>query len=140
MQDTHVYEVLPGEIVFRRSGSNAQALVRCKVVVTRANMYKLDTGHFDVFVSLPSPGFERLTFTEWFADWTPEDNVKEDKQAGRRIEVAVERTSLHRMFQIGLPLRQNAVLTDTGCRAYGMPLVAVLVDGRWVEPLPPGTR
>ena len=138
MFDTHVYEVLPGEVMFRRSGNGSRTFMRCKIVRTRATAYPAADGPTRVEVSLLVSGSQPLLFNEWFADWDiSRDNIGMDKQAGRPVDVAVEAEMLDRLIHTGQPITQLEYPLERGrFRPFGMPLVALRVGERWVEPEP----
>ena len=141
MFDTHVYEVLPGELFFRRSGNDSRTFMKCKVVRTRGNAFPHEDGWI-VGVSMLVTGSDDLLFREWFSDWdTARDNIGSNMQGGRPLEVAIEATILDRIIATGTHVSQHLIhLEDERYRPFGSPLVAIRIGERWIEPDPPRRR
>gem|GEM_PF-6014354 len=86
MLETHVYEVLPGELLLRRSGHRSP-LQQCKVIRTRAIAYPPTDEGVKVMITLVVTGYESCVFAKWFADWSDKDNMRaRDLQSGRVID------------------------------------------------------
>lgn len=143
MLETHVYEVV-GEALFRRSGNNSREILQCKIVRTRARL----TPDGMVMISVLVTGYESLQFPQWFNDWTAEDNMPgNDFQGGRPVDVAVPVEAYEHMLSTGYPVGggiSNALIRRSAGEAsptrernkpFNPNIAAVLIDGRWVEPL-----
>jgi hypothetical protein len=144
MQDTHVYEVV-GRVLFRRSGNGVRTIVDCTVVRTRAIVSFNESGA-DVLIPVIISGYERFRFTTWLDGWKAEDNLDGshgDLQSGRPVDVAVPTTDFNNMVASGRPegpisMVERRMLQNTRPNPqdvpFNSPVVAVRIDGRWVEP------
>ncbi len=139
MLDTHVYEVLPGEVLFRRSGNGTRGFMRCTVVRTRARAMKF-ADIYRVDVSLLVTGSQTLEFDDWFDDWTVQDDMgrSRDMQSGRPIDVAIPTDMFDKLVRTGDYSSQHMIQIEASDRyaPFGAPLVAVRIGDRWVEPRP----
>ncbi len=147
MLETHVYEVLPGELLLRRSGHRSP-LQQCKVIRTRAIAYPPTDEGVKVMITLVVTGYESCVFAKWFADWSDKDNMRaRDLQSGRVIDVAVPIEAYNYMLATGQPYGSPAItsMMTSGAQRpeaeyysrdnpFSSPVAAVCIDGRWEEP------
>ena len=143
MRYAHVFEVLPGEVIFRRSGNGVLRFKRCRQVKTRVlSVQKLDGGQVLAQISVLVTGYEHVLLPTWFADWEDSDclnpGLDGDFQTGKAVVIAVGEDELEEMLATGAPITTEIVYSDPSTRdsePFSAPVVAVLIDGRWVEPL-----
>lgn len=140
MYETHVYELL-GQVVFRRSGNRGHIPLRCEIVRTRGRLLEHDRNDYKVQLSVIVSGYETLRFGEWFDPWLKTDNMAgSDFQSGRPIDVAVPVPILQQMIATGQPVYSGSMANMVpggpwAPRTYRLPVVAVRINDRWVEPI-----
>lgn len=149
MKALHVFDVT-GDVLFRRDGDESR-LIPCKVIQTRGLVTQIQDG-FNVLILDLASGFVNYNFDHWIKNWNEEvDNVSllsgRNVYDGKRFSVAYNRTAFDSVMETGKNVRQTyvdaaALSTSHSKDGYksdredlcAHPILAVLIDGLWVEP------
>jgi len=157
MDNLHIYEIR-GSFLVRRPGNSVRHIMQCTVIRTQVGFInQLDGGAVEAGISLIASGFQSVRFSRWFKDWIYPSDVNHTGDAisfptdkhqaidGRFIDVAVESIAFDEILKTAHFVGQHYVDTVSGNtahpeenilhRPYSSPVVAVCIDGDWIEPI-----